>query len=174
MRAPARETSGVPPPSTSHATFPVMRLDPIRSLTLSADLAYRAHLIAVIADLGPVAFADIALAERDDVADVLALVGHEHPDVLLLDATGCEAGVSRIVNALADASAGLGVVVVCEHSTAAARRLGALPKWGWTQDLRSAVERAAGDGRPRVPGALAEAGPLAGWAEQGPRRPDQG
>lgn len=161
------------PPSASDRTSQVVRLHPVRSLILGSDLPYRAHLIAVIGDLGPVAFATVALGERDDVADVLALVLHEHPDVVLLDATGCEAGVTHLVAALADASASLGVVVVCEHSTAAARRLGALPKWGWTQDLRSAVERAAVDRHPRAPGAIAAPGPLAGWAEEGPARPDQ-
>jgi hypothetical protein len=139
----------------------------IRSLNLVSDLAFRAHLITVIGDLGPVAFATVGVAKPDDLADVLALVRLERPDVVLLDATGCEPGVARVVTALADASAALGVVVVCEQSTAAARRLGALPKWGWTQDLRSAFECAAADRSPRAPRAIAQAGPLAGWAEAG-------
>jgi hypothetical protein len=158
------------PPSTSVDAPPVLRLPRIRSLILGPDLAYRAHLIAVIGDLGPLAFATIAMAEHDDPADVLALVRYERPEVVVFDATGCESGVARVVNALAEASAAVGVVVVCEHSTATALRLGALPKWGWTQDLRSAVERAAVERRPRAPGAIAGAGPLAGWAAASPGR----
>jgi hypothetical protein len=73
----------------------------------------------------------------------------------------------------------VGVVVVCERPTAAARQLGALPKWGWTEDLRSAVESASVRGRPRLPEGIARAaatapppGPLAGWADDG-LRPDR-
>jgi DNA-binding NtrC family response regulator len=101
-------------------------------------------------------------------ADVLALVRRENPDVVVLDATDCEEGVERLVPALADDLPRVGVVVVCEHSTTAAQRIGALPKWGWTQDLRRAVERAYDDRgrriRVRRPAAIPRAaGPLAGW-----------
>ena len=105
----------------------------------------------------------------------MALVQHEHADVLLLDATGCEAQARRVFAAVAEAVPRVGVVVVCQHSTTAARRLGALPKWGWTQDLRNAVERAHADRRLRLTGALPAgcpapaaprpAGPLAGWVD---------
>ena len=46
------------------------------------------------------------------------------------------------------ASPRIGVVVVCEHLTDAARELHALPKWGWTRELRTAVQRARLDGNP--------------------------
>lgn len=136
---------------------------------LSEEDDFRAHVLGVIADLGPVAFARIAMADGDDPADVVALVAHERPDVVLLDATGREAGVRRVVRALAESPVRAGVVIVCEHSTPAARQLGALPKWGWTQDLRGAVEQAFVDGRAPSP---SPPGPLAGWADQGPRRGD--
>jgi hypothetical protein len=149
---------------------PVARLHPICSLVVGGEDSFRAHVLAVIADLGPVSFARVAMtADGAGAADVVALVRHERPDVVLLDATGHETGVRRVLAELAKVVDGVGVVVVCEHSTPAARRLGALPKWGWTQDLRGAVERAFVDGRAPAPGS---AGPLAGWADEGPRRPD--
>ena len=159
----------VPPPSDSDRRPAIARIHDIRSLVLTDEEDFRAHVLAVIADLGPVAFARIAMADGDDPADVVALVLHERPDVVLLDATGREIGVRRAVRALAASPARAGVVVVCEHSTPAARQLGALPKWGWTQDLRGAVEQAFIDGRAPVP---SPPGPLAGWADKGPRRTD--
>jgi CheY-like chemotaxis protein len=159
----------VPPPSDSDRRPAIARLHDIRSLILSDEDDFRAHVLAVIADLGPVAFARIAITAADDPADVVALVLHERPDVLLLDATGRESAVRRAVRALAESPVRVGVVVVCEHSTPAARQLGALPKWGWTQDLRGAVEQAFVEGRAPAP---SPPGPLAGWADRGPRRED--
>jgi DNA-binding NarL/FixJ family response regulator len=127
---------------------------------------------SILGDLGPVICATTAVSERAEPADVVALARSENADVLLLDATGCEADAQRVVAALAESAPRLGVVVVCQHSTAAARRLRALPKWGWTQDLRNAVESAHADRRRRIIGALPagrpmlpprSAGPLAGW-----------
>jgi hypothetical protein len=172
----------VAPANANHQTSTVTRLRPIRSLVLGSDLVYRDRAFAVLGDLGPVAFEITALWEHDEVSDVLGLVRVERPDVVVLDATGCEAGVERLILQLADAAPRIGIVVVCEHSTPAARRLDALPKWGWTKDLRSAVERAYADGNPRRPGALAAvrrrgpvrraAGPLAGWADGVAPRPE--
>jgi hypothetical protein len=125
-------------------------------------------VLAVVGDLGPVLLAMTAVHGCGGPTDVVALVRHENPDVVVLDATGCEEGVERLVPSLADELPRVGVVVVCEHSTAAAQRIGALPKWGWTQDLRRAVERAYDDRgrriRRRRPAAIRRAaGPLAGW-----------
>ena len=72
----------------------------------------------------------------------------ERADVIVLDATGCEAAVAAVIAALADAVPRTGVVVVCEHLTPAAQQLGALPKWGWRSELRAAVQRASLDGSP--------------------------
>jgi hypothetical protein len=169
----------VSPPSASDANPAVVRLYPIRSLVLGSDLAYRAHAFTVLGLLGPVGFARVDMADRDGSAEVLALVRAESPDVLVLDATGCEAAAARLIGAIARAAATVGVVVVCEHSTAAARQLGALPKWGWTEDLRSAVEFAFSAGSQPFRGGIAAAdgpwpaGPLAGWADQGPPRSGQ-
>jgi hypothetical protein len=158
----------VPPASASDAKSPVIRLHPIRSLVLASDIAYCERVLAVVGDLGPVLLAMTAVHGCGGPTDVVALVRHENPDVVVLDATGCEEGVERLVPSLADELPRVGVVVVCEHSTAAAQRIGALPKWGWTQDLRRAVERAYDDRgrriRRRRPAAIRRAaGPLAGW-----------
>ena len=147
---------------------PVVRLHPIRSLVLADDAAYCERVRSILGDLGPVICAATAATERAQPADVVALARSENADILLLDATGCEADAQRVVAALAESVPRVGVVVVCQHSTAAARRLGALPKWGWTQDLRRAVERAYDDRgrriRSRRPAAVPRAaGPLAGW-----------
>jgi DNA-binding NarL/FixJ family response regulator len=154
--------------STRDATSAVVRLHPIRSLVLASDAAYCERVLAVVGDLGPVLLAMTAVHGCGDGADALALVRHENPDVVVLDATGCEEGVEHLLPVLADELPRVGVVVVCEHSTAAAQRLGALPKWGWTQDLHRAVERAYDDRghriRSRRPAAFPRAaGPLAGW-----------
>jgi DNA-binding NarL/FixJ family response regulator len=151
---------------------PVVRLHPIRSVVLADDAAYCERVRSILGDLGPVICAATAATERAQPADVVALARSENADILLLDATGCEADAQRVVAALAESVPRVGVVVVCQHSTAAARRLGALPKWGWTQDLRNAVELAHADRRRRITGALParrpplpprSAGPLAGW-----------
>jgi hypothetical protein len=163
----------VPPTRASAAKSTVIRLHPIRSLVLASDAAYCDRVLRVVGDLGPVLFAITPEGESGEPEDVLVLVRREDPDVVVLDATGCEAGVQRVVTALAESLPRVGVIVVCEHSTAAARQLGAIPKWGWTQDLRNAVEHAYADRRRRITGARPpgspaapaprSAGPLAGW-----------
>jgi hypothetical protein len=159
----------VPPPSASDAQPTVIRLHPISVLVAGNDLLFRERALDVLADLGPVTFAALAPGGRDEL---LAVVGEQRPDVVVLDATGCEAATGRLIVALAQIGTPTGVVVVCDQATAGARRLGALPKWGWTQDLRRAVELASLGERPQVPDGFAAAarppGPLAGWAEDGP------
>ncbi len=118
---------------------------PIRALVVGVDDAYRRRAQAVLGELGDIAF---ALSEPTDAADVTYLAGAERADVVVLDATGCEAAVAAVVSALADAVPRVGVVVVCEHLTPAAQALLALPKWGWRSELRGAVQRAAIDGSP--------------------------
>jgi len=89
---------------------------------------------------------------------------------VLVDASEREHDAARAIRALARAAAGVGIVIVCEQSTSAAHRLGALPKWGWTEDLRSAVERASVEACPQLPvdDGAGTAGPLAGWSDDGP------
>jgi hypothetical protein len=122
---------------------PVPQSRRIRTLVVSRDLAYRERAMTVLGDLGPVAFAVAALADPDDA---IALLRDERADVIVLDATDCERAAAVIVSRLAEVAPRAGVVVVCHHCTDAARALNALPKWGWRQDLRAAVELAAHHG----------------------------
>ena len=163
----------MPPTYGSDATSAIVRLHPIRSLVLADDAAYCERVNSILGDLGPVICTITTASERVEPADVVALARAENADIVLLDVTDCEAGAERVITALTEHVPRVGVVVVCQHSTAAARRLGALPKWGWTQDLRNAVEGAHADRRRRVTGAAPAgrptpsaprtAGPLAGW-----------
>jgi len=124
----------------------------IRALVLSADRRYRNRAVTVIGDVAEVVFAIVAPTAADDV---WWLVRREQANVVVLDATGCEAAVADVIARLATVAPRLGLVVVCEHLTQPARELRALPKWGWTSELRAAVERAHVDGnplaRPRTP-----------------------
>jgi DNA-binding NarL/FixJ family response regulator len=133
------------------ALAPVIRLRPIRTLVVSPDLAYHRRAMTILVELGAVSFAVVSLEDPDDIASLLRSEG---ADVVVLDATDCEAAAAVVIERLADASPRTGVVVVCHHCTEAARSLQALPKWGWTQDLRAAVELAYHDGNPLCPGAL--------------------
>jgi hypothetical protein len=119
-----------------------------RVLVVGTDLRYGERAHRVIDELGSVTF---AVAEPTDPDAVGGLAQHEHADVVVLDATGCEASVAGVVAALALAAPALGIVVVCEHLTDPARELGALPKWGWTRELRDAVQHAHIGGSPLAP-----------------------
>lgn len=146
-----RPFEATPPSEAGEALAPVIRLRPIRTLVVSPDLAYHERATTVLGDLGRVASAVIALSQPADVAH---LVVEQRADVVLLDATGCETAARKVIAALADAAPRAGVVAVCHHCTDAARELDALPKWGWTQDLRAAVELAYREGNPMSPLAL--------------------
>ena len=121
------------------------RSAPIRALAIGADAGYRERFETVVGEVGGVAF---ALAAPSDADHVWWLVQRERANVVVLDATGCEAAVARVVVALSALAPRLGVVVVCEHLTEAAHDLHALPKWGWRRELRAAVLRAQIDGSP--------------------------
>jgi hypothetical protein len=117
----------------------------IRVLVIGVDARYRDRAQTVIGELGPVAF---AVAEPTDPDAVAVLAHRERADVVVLDATGCEAAVAKVVAALAAKAPRLGAVIVCEHLTEAARSLNALPKWGWRSELSAAVQHARIDGSP--------------------------
>jgi hypothetical protein len=117
----------------------------VRVLVIGTDARYRERAQTVIGELGSVVF---AVAEPCDPDDVAVLAQRERADVLVLDATGCEAAVAHVVTTLAAKAPRLGVVVVCEHLTDAARALNALPKWGWRSELSAAVQHANIDGSP--------------------------
>ena len=100
---------------------------------------------------GPVALADAAPREP---AAIARLVEEQRADVVVIDATGCEAAARAVIATLAQTAPRAGVVVVCQHGTDAARALGALPKWGWTKDLRASAESARREGNPLCPATL--------------------
>ncbi len=140
-----------PGSAAADSLAPVIRLLPIRTLVVSPDLTYRDRARTVLCELGPVSFAVTSLFQPDDVASLLQ---DEDADVLLLDATGCETAARKVIETLAGSAPRTGIVVVCHHCTEAARELRALPKWGWTQDLRAGVELAYREGNPLCSGAL--------------------
>lgn len=146
---------------------PVIRLRPIRTMVISPDIAYRDRAWTVLSPLGPVSF---ALTSLDEPADIAGLLYEEPADVVLLDATGCEPGAHDVIEMLADTTPRTGVVVVCHHCTSGARELRALPKWGWTQDLRAGVELAY-DGNPLCAGGLPHRSTWQRMAGPLPRRP---
>jgi hypothetical protein len=117
----------------------------VKVLVIGTDARYRERAHTVIGALGSVVF---AVAEPCDPDDVAVLAQRERADVVVLDATGCEAAVARVVATLAAKAPRLGIVVVCEHLTIAARELNALPKWGWRSELSAAVQHANIDGSP--------------------------
>jgi len=120
----------------------------INALVVTTDARFQERAESVLGEVGTVS---VALMSPAEPGDVTWLVREAHADVVVLDATGCEAAVPRAIAALAVSAPQLGVVVVCEHLTGAARQLGALPKWGWMRDLRVAVQRARIDGSPLTP-----------------------
>lgn len=122
----------------------VIRLHSIRTLVIARDLAFRQRAMTVLAKLGVVSFAIAAIDASDAV---LELVGHEAPDVVVLDATGCARAIGGLVYELYERAPRMGVVIV---SSNADERLGlpALPKWGWAADLSHAVQEAYHRGNP--------------------------
>lgn len=133
--------------SPANVSSESMTAPAIRTLVVAGDAPYRDRAQGVLGELGPMTF---ALALPTDPEDVAWLVRTSDAEVVVLDATGCEALVASVVETLAQRAPATGVVVVCEHLTQAARDLRALPKWGWRSELRAAVQRARLDGNPLV------------------------
>ena len=154
------DTDTGPDSAAAEALAPVIRLRPIRTLVVSPDIAYRDRAWTVLSSLGSVSFAVASLDDPDDIAGLL----HAEPaDVVLLDATGCEPAAREVMTTLAQTAPRTGIVVVCHHCTEAARELQALPKWGWTQDLRAGVELAYREGNPYCPAALSALRRRSSW-----------
>ena len=130
------------------APAPAARPTPLNALVISADARFHQRAEGVIGEIGAVSSAPTSPADASDVA---WLVKQACADVVVLDASGCEAAVAGVIATLATSAPRLGVVVVCEHLTSGARALGALPKWGWMRDLRVAVQHAYIDGSPLTP-----------------------
>ena len=118
---------------------------PVRVLVIGTDARYRERAQTVIGALGSVSFAVAAPCDPDDVA---VLAQRERADVVVLDATELRGGRRGRRRDAGGEAPRLGVVVVCEHLTNAARELAALPKWGWRSELSAAVQHAHIDGSP--------------------------
>ncbi len=122
----------------------VVRLRPIRTLVIARDLAFRQRAATVLGDLGDVAYAILA---PDATDEVLALVHRERADVVVLDVTGCENAVARVICELLTVLPRVGVVLVARDAdrTRVPHTIG---KWGWASELSSAVQQASLHGNP--------------------------
>src|SRR4051794_37272712 len=98
-----------PSPDPADGCAVVIRLRPIRTLVIARDLAFRERSMAVLLELGPVAFAVVSL---DCPEEVLELVERHLADVVVLDATGCAPAVPPVISALYRANPRVGVVIV--------------------------------------------------------------
>src|SRR5688500_15025358 len=122
----------------------VVRLRPIRTLVVSRDLAFRQRAVTVLGDLGVASFAVASLEMADEVVE---LIERESPDVVMLDATGCQPAVARVVYNLCAVASRIGVVLVATRSEGA-HSLPTLDKWGWAEELSRAVQDAYRRGNP--------------------------
>ena len=136
--------AGPAAPGAAQATglAPVVMLRPIRTLVVARDLGFRERAMAVLLELGPVAFAIVSLDE------IVALVERQRADVVVIDATACAPAVNRIAAALYDVAPRVGVVVVSDEIRRTNHTLPAVPKWGWATDLTQAVQTAYREGNP--------------------------
>jgi hypothetical protein len=123
----------------------VVRLMPIRTLTIARDLAFRQRAMTVLAELGPTAFAVISL---DDPAEVVALIKQQRADVVVLDVTFSATELANVVTALSTAAANVGVVAVSDRAGPTGHSLPLVPKWGWASDLAHAAQDAYRRGNP--------------------------
>ena len=123
----------------------VIRLHTIRTLVIARDLAFRERAMTVLADLGVASF---AIAAIDAHGRVLALIDHERPDVVVLDATGCAASIGNLVCELYEHAPRMGIVIVSSNDRDERLGLPSLPKWGWAADLARAVQEAYRQGNP--------------------------
>ena len=132
------------PESEPGVLAPVVRLFPIRSLVIGRDLAFRQRAVTVLGDLGVVAFAIASLDVPDEVVELIRI---ERPDVVVLDATGCEQGAAHVVLTLCELAPNIGVVLVASQKTHACG-LATVDKWGWAEELSGAVQAAYHRGNP--------------------------
>ena len=140
--------SALPPPGDdSSLTLPanVVRLRPIRTLTIARDLAFRQRAMTVLSDLGPTAFA-VASLERPD--EVIALVQEQRADVVVLDVTVSVPALAQVVATLAQSAPRVGVVAVSDLVDSNGHALPVLAKWGWAAELAHAVQDAYRRGNP--------------------------
>ncbi len=124
---------------------PVVMLRPIRTLTIARDLAFRQRAMTVLGELGPTAFAVVALEEPEDVVE---LVVQQRANVVVLDVTVSASALAHVVVALSERVPRVGVVAVSDRVACAGHALPVLAKWGWAADLARAAQDAYRHGNP--------------------------
>ncbi len=140
-----RVPPSIPAERPSEQIASVVRLRPIRTLTIARDLAFRQRSMTVLAELGPTAFA-VAALERPD--EVVALVAEQHADVVVLDVTVSAPALTQVVGALAESAPRVGIVAVSDCIDARGHSLPVMAKWGWAAELLRAVQDAYRRGNP--------------------------
>lgn len=130
---------------TEPAGATVVRLRPIRTLTIARDLAFRQRAMTVLAELGPAAFAVMALEPPDGV---VSLVVRQSADVVVLDVSGSAAALPRVLAALSEHAPRVGVVAVSDRADRAGHDVHVLAKWSWAAELTRAVQDAHRRGNP--------------------------
>ncbi|MGH3991919.1 MAG: hypothetical protein ACRDSN_05580 [Pseudonocardiaceae bacterium] len=123
----------------------VVRLRPIRTLTIARDLAFRRRAMTVLAELGPAAFAVMA---PEPTGEVAALVVQQGADVVVLDVTGSAAALPQVLASLSEHAPRVGVVAISDRSDRAGHDLHVLAKWSWAAELTRAVQDAYRLGNP--------------------------
>ena len=140
------DPASVTPPGGPPAQIAsVVRLRPIRTLTIARDLAFRQRAMTILSDLGPTAFAVTPLERTDEV---LALVAEQRADVVVLDVTFSAAALVHVIAALSEKAPRLGVVAVSDRGNTDRRSMPILAKWGWAAELSRAVQDAYRHGNP--------------------------
>ena len=132
------------PDADSGRLAPVVRLHSTRTLVVSRDLAFRQRAVAVLGQLGVVAFAVVSLEAAEQIVE---LVQRERAHVVVLDVTGSTNAIASTLIALCAEAPLVGVVLVATQPDRSLR-LPTLDKWGWAEDLSRAVQQAYHRGNP--------------------------
>lgn len=121
----------------------VVRLHPVRTLTVAHDLAFRKRALVVLQELGCAGFCVPAF---DRPEDAVALVVDQRADVLILDISVSQVPLAHVAKALFEAAPRVGIVAVSDRAAPPVAGVPILAKWGWATDLRDAVEAAYRNG----------------------------
>jgi hypothetical protein len=142
-------SNGLTPTGADGAVAPlgatVVRLRPIRTLTIARDLAFRQRAMTILSDLGPTAF---AVSGLENTEAVVALVAEQRADVVVLDVTVSAPALVHVVAALFESAPRVGIVPVSDHAGNGGHALPVLAKWGWAAELSRAAQDAYRRGNP--------------------------
>jgi hypothetical protein len=138
-------SAGTPSRIDGSVPTPVIRLRPVHTLVIAHDLAFRRRASMVLAELGCVSLANVAL---DAIGKIVILARRQRADVVVLDATGAIASVGPVVSALYDMAPRVGVLVVMDQVHCAVGGLRVIPREGPDANLSAAVTNASRLGSP--------------------------